>query len=155
MTTPPSPVTSAGGLRRDLNETMVALERTIARASGLPDWTDRVEQALDALIKAVDEHIREVEAVDGLLDQIRHEAPRLSAEISELIKEHEGIVAASRRIENELVSAEGSEGAHTQILSPARLRRRITALLGRLTMHRQRGSDLVFEAYNVDIAAGD
>jgi hypothetical protein len=28
-------------------------------------------------------------------------------------------------------------------------------VLGRLSLHRQRGADLVYEAYNVDIAAGD
>jgi hypothetical protein len=38
---------------------------------------------------------------------------------------------------------------------PERLRRAVTSLLGRLARHRQRGSDLVFEAYNVDIAAAD
>jgi hypothetical protein len=37
----------------------------------------------------------------------------------------------------------------------ALIRRRVVNLIGRLTLHRQAGSDLVFEAYNVDIAASD
>ena len=36
-----------------------------------------------------------------------------------------------------------------------RLRRRATTQLGRLTVHPQHGSDVVFEAYNMDVEAGD
>jgi hypothetical protein len=39
--------------------------------------------------------------------------------------------------------------------SVTQVRRRVIALLGRLAIHRQRGSDLVYEAYNVDITAAD
>jgi hypothetical protein len=35
------------------------------------------------------------------------------------------------------------------------VRRQVTTLLGRLTLHRQAGADLVFDAYNVDIGAMD
>jgi hypothetical protein len=40
-------------------------------------------------------------------------------------------------------------------VEPTLVRRRVTSLLGRLAMHRQLGSELVFDAYNVDIGDGD
>jgi hypothetical protein len=45
--------------------------------------------------------------------------------------------------------------ARNERASRSAVRRRVVNLIGRLTLHRQAGSDLVFEAYNVDIAASD
>ena len=48
-----------------------------------------------------------------------------------------------------------AEASLEQSTDPKSIRNRAMALLPRLSMHRQRGADLVYDAYNVDIAAGD
>jgi hypothetical protein len=40
-------------------------------------------------------------------------------------------------------------------VEPATLRRKIIGILGRLAIHRQRGSELLFDTYDVDIAAAN
>ena len=102
------------------------------------------------LRQALDEHIEEVEGPDGLLAEIMESAPRLASEVEILRQEHGQLVTALIRAQ-EISRAVEIDTAP----DPLRLRRAVTRLLGRLTLHRQRGSDLVFEAFNVDIGVAD
>jgi hypothetical protein len=145
-----SNVSLAGRRRRDLFEAMIELEIVVAGPSASEGWLSRVYESLSDLVKALQAHIDEVEGPDGLLAQIIDEAPRLSAETDEFRREHVELLEACERTRKAILGARlVADGASETV------RRHVTPLLGRLTAHRQRGSDLVYDAYNVDIAASD
>jgi hypothetical protein len=132
--------------REELHTSMELLESTIARPSAAKGWQAAVEAALADLGDALRAHIHEVEAPDGLLAEILDVSPRLASDIEVIKKDHVELMSAwERAYRTSMTEAENVTG----------LRRRVVALLGRLAVHRHRGSDLVYEAYNVDIAAGD
>jgi hypothetical protein len=129
---------------------MARLEGAIARPVASDDWLAEVDSGMKAVTNGLQAHIQEVEGPEGIIADIVDVAPRLSAAATELANEHHGITAAMRRAETALEAARRG-GATEKTL----LRRRVTTLLGRLTIHRQHGSDLVYDAYNIDIEAGD
>jgi hypothetical protein len=133
--------------RNELHGAMERLEATVAKPAAPDGWADAVEASLLELEDALRAHIREVEAPDGLLAEIVDVAPRLVAEVETIKKEHVDLVRSWSRARQSL--RDDSVGSVTEV------RRRVISLLGRLAIHRQRGSDLVYEAYNVDIGAAD
>jgi hypothetical protein len=95
-------------------------------------------------------HIENVEGEYGLLEEILQEAPWLAPMAQDIEREHLALLDTYTRTEQRLRAArEHGPGDYSAV------RRRVTSLLGRLTLHRQHGSDLVYEAYNVDIDASD
>ncbi len=101
--------------------------------------------ALHELRQALTEHIEVTEGRGGLLEEIRDTAPRLSNEIALIEAEHDELLSL----------LEKAETAVQQSNDRRAIRNRAMAILPRLSLHRQRGADLVYDAYNVDIAAGD
>jgi hypothetical protein len=141
---------SANSRRRELNETMIELEHAVAGPISAPGWLDRVQNCLVMVHDALRVHIEDVEGDDGLLEEILHEAPWLAPMTRDIEREHIALLDAYTRTEQRLRAArEHGPGDYSAV------RRRVTSLLGRLTLHRQHGSDLVYEAYNVDIDASD
>lgn len=133
--------------RIDLRQAMERLEKRVARPSGIAAWLADVEAALFEIGEALDAHITEVEDEGGLLASIVTDAPRMTGQAEELRTEHNELRAGlSRALESCSMHGE---------LAPTLVRRRATSLLGRIAMHRQLGSELVFDAYNVDIGDGD
>ena len=146
----PSRLSRATTRRRVLAEEMADLEKIVAGPASAKDWLDRVEAGLTELRHALDAHIEEVEGPDGLLAEIVDIAPRLSSQTEDLREDHMALLGAWLRAEA-TVRAARNDGSDAGAI----VRRRVVTLIGRLTRHRQAGSDLVFEAYNVDIAASD
>lgn len=133
--------------RIDLREAMERLEDRVARPSGVPTWGADVEAALLELGQALEAHITEVEDEGGLLASIVADAPRMAGQAMEMSRDHDALRAGlSRALESCSTRSD---------LTPTLVRRRVTSLLGRLALHRQFGSELVFDAYNVDIGDGD
>ena len=132
--------------RAELRDSMSALELALAAPAprGETRWAERVHVALVELAADFREHIAITEGPNGLYRELRAKTPRLSGAIARLEKEHALI---AERVDALLASA----GAPTAGDDVDLLRDRGTALLGRLVRHRQRGADLVFEAYEVDI----
>ena len=128
---------------------MTALEEVVAGPSSADDWLDRTEERLGDLRRALDLHIEEVEAPKGLLAEIVTVAPHLAPYTDELRDEHLVLLEAWLRAE---AAVRGARAGRATVSS---VRRQVTTLLGRLTLHRQAGADLVFDAYNVDIGAMD
>lgn len=126
--------------RVELKQAMSDLEVAAASAAADPAWIEAVGAALDQMRDAFDAHVEEVEAPDGLLGELVAAAPRLSPKVERLRDEHP---ALSRRID--ACQALLDEADHGKIRSE------VVDLLFALVHHRQVGSDLVFEAYNVDI----
>ena len=133
--------------RIDLRQAMARVETRVARPSATASWGADIKAALSELGEALDAHINEVEDEGGLLSTIVAEAPRLAGQVAEMQRQHGELRAAFDRA----LAACSNHGE----LEPTVVRRRVMSLLGRLAMHRQVGSELVFDAYNVDIGDGD
>lgn len=132
--------------RAELRESMSALEDALAAPATADQarWAQRVHVSLVELSGDFREHIDITEAPNGLYHDLLKTSPRLSGAVADLTSEH---VMISRQIDELL----GQVTAPGLIEDVDRVRDLGTALLGRLVRHRQRGSDLVYEAYEFDI----
>jgi hypothetical protein len=135
--------------RRTLHEALIGLEFAISSpaAGRLPDWTMLVTKELTAVRDAWDQHVDTTEKPGGLYEEIVGTSPRLAGTVDRLRNEHPEITEAAgtmvRRIEH--VEIGGLEWP----LDDAR--DDLQRFIGKVIRHRQRGADLVWEAYNVDI----
>lgn len=132
--------------RAELGEAMAALDDALSNPIGLGGvWRGRVRAALTELAHDMRDHMTLTEAPDGLYADLRERAPRLSREVDTQVTEHAELLAEIDRL-----LAERDEGITSREAVHAH-REAATVLLGRLARHRQRASDLVFEAYDVDL----
>jgi len=130
--------------RREMEERLTALDRAAASAPAAPDWAAEVSRCLIALHQALAHHVLAVEASDGLLSEIVQTAPRLSNAVQGMRDDHGRLVASIERLLIEVGE------------SPAAVvREAVTELLHAMMLHRQRGSDLVYEAFARDIGGLD
>lgn len=136
--------------RGELRESMGALERAMAAPAeaGRSRWGQRVHVALVELSGDVREHIEITEGPDGLYRDVLKTSPRLSGAVNRLVSEHGLINSHVDDLLARLQTPEGAQDVDT-------VRDLGTALISVLLRHRQRGSDLVFEAYEVDIGGRD
>jgi hypothetical protein len=132
--------------RAELRESISALEDALAApAAGDRDrWAQRVHVAAVELAGDLREHVDLTEGPDGLYREVLTTTPRLSGAVDALTREH---VLIRGQVDSLLARV----GASDVVADVDRVRDLGTALLGRLVRHRQRGSDLVFEAYEFDI----
>lgn len=143
----------ARGPREDLKAAMSALESAIAApaAAGQERWALRVHDALVDLGAAFERHIAVTESPGGLLERIQRAAPRLACHVDRLAEEHREL----RELVTNLLDAACAAAATTERDAPRQVREQAQELLRLLSQHRQAGADLVYEAYQVDIGAGD
>ncbi|MEM7141850.1 MAG: hypothetical protein AAF548_12545 [Actinomycetota bacterium] len=123
------------------------IEELIARPGSDPRWTVRVADALQGLRHAFDAHVVEVEGDDGLLPRLRRDAPRVANGVGRMEKEHITIAADLEATAALVRSCDGDCDADTV----DRIRESVVDLLRSISRHRQKGADLVYAAYNVDI----
>lgn len=139
-----------GGVRQRREALLVAataLEAALAAPASAARWRDDLGDALAALGTTLAEHVTEAEAPDGALRKVREDAPRLSNLIDRLIAEHVTLTSATEQLIDRL---EHAPTERTQADTDA-LRDEALDLLAVIVRHRQRGSDLFYEAYNVDV----
>ena len=138
--------------RADMYQAIVALERAAARpaAAREQEWAMGVIEALEQLERAIVDHIEITERPDGLYDEIVDAAPRLSHTVQRLRDEHPRMQEATSSLKARLTTTPVGDAR-----SVAGARDGIQDVLGRLIKHRQRGADLVWEAYSHDIGGAD
>ena len=131
--------------RAELRESMSALEGALAAPAmaGPEHWLQRVQAALMELSADVREHIDITEGPDGLYQDVLRTSPQLSGAVASLTAEHVLITGGVAAALTHVTTPDAIENVE-------RIRELGTALLGRLVRHRQRGSDLVFGAYQID-----
>lgn len=128
-------------LRDSTRAVVDALESPIARGGA---WRERVRAALAELDHDFQDHIVLTEPPRGLYARARRAEPRLSTTVDRLLTEHEKY---RETIAGYLAVLEhGGTMADLPIF-----REELTTLVGKLIRHRQAGSDLVYEAYDVDL----
>lgn len=142
-------VEQARGRRQALRTAMLALEAASAGPVGKEGWLEHVAEALDDLDGAFEKHVEMVEGDGGLLEEITDIAPQLQAGMEQMRNDHKELHALIDATRTSMKDAE---------ITPdglAKVRNDVRALVTSLAEHRQRGADLVYDAYNVDISAGD
>ncbi len=132
--------------RAELRESMSALEQALASpATGSHDrWAVRVHVALVELSADLRLHVDVTEADGGLHDDLREAEPRLAHEVDALTADHDRL---REGLDDLMLLLEGPYPV-TDIES---IRVGGMRLLGLFSRHRQRGADLVFEAFSVDV----
>lgn len=132
--------------RAELGESMAALQAALEHPAGLgPTWRGRVRAALTELAHDLRDHVELTESAGGFYEDILTKAPRLSRAVEDQKAEHAALLVEVERL---LVERdEGMPGAQ----AVTDHRESANHLLGQLVRHRQRGSDLTYEAYEVDL----
>ncbi len=132
--------------RAELGESMAALEAALTLPAAVgPVWRRRVRAALTELSHDLRDHAELTEAEGGFYADIGVTAPRLTYGVEVQLGEHAEALAEVERL-----LAERDEGLADDDAVEAH-REACIQLLGRLVRHRQRTSDLIYEAYAVDI----
>jgi hypothetical protein len=136
--------------RAELRETLSALEYTLASpASGRAViWGEAVHASLVLLADDFSAHVEVTEGPGGLHQSILTGDLRLANAVEALTAEHAQMAV-------EVASLVADSAAPVTPSDVADLRERATTLLGHLLRHRQRGADLIYEAYQTDIGGGD
>jgi hypothetical protein len=139
--------------RQTLHDALIHLEMAISSpaAGRIPDWSAQVTKDLIGVRDAFDQHIEATEKPDGLYDEIMQRAPRLAHTVDRLREEHPPIAGS---IASTIARMEADDVLRdTWPVDQAR--DDLQRLIGGLVRHRQKGADLVWEAYNVDIGGTD
>jgi hypothetical protein len=136
------PLDAARRHRLELLDSIHDFERALAVPSADPEWRRRVALRLDRLREAFAEHVSVTEGATGLYAELLIAAPRLARSVGVLVREHAMITRAldalTQRLDELDVEVEQFRGWASD-------------LLRELSRHRQRGADLVYEAYATDI----
>jgi hypothetical protein len=137
--------------RIELHEALVQLEKGISSpARGrAQDWTTDVTKALASLQGAFDIHIEATESAGGLYEEILENSPRLAGQVRRLQEEHPAIREAIGSQLDGLTPPEADDAPVDDI------RDGLQRVMGQVVRHRQRGADLVWEAYNLDIGGAE
>jgi hypothetical protein len=139
--------------RSELRATLTRFEKAIAAAvpGRALDWAAHAHDALVDVAAAFERHIAVTEGPEGLFDAVLRTSPRMANAVRTLGDEHV-------RIRDELADLLVTVRAVARSGDPAealRVRERAVDVLAALSRHRQSGADLVYEAYAVDLGAGD
>ena len=108
-------------------------------------WAENLRIQVQALSDALDRHIEYSEGPEGLLTRIVADAPRLMNRVQRAKADHDHLRSETTELLEALADGEGVDKA----------RDRTMGLMAGLVRHRHIGSDLVYEAYMVDIEASD
>ena len=135
--------------RATLHDALVHLEIAISSpaAGRIAEWTALVTKEMIGVRDAFDQHVLVTDKPDGLYEEIIMRAPRLDGTVRRLKDEHPDIAEKVGQMVQRLESA--TIGGPEWPLDDAR--DDLQRFIGTVIRHRQKGADLVWEAYNVDI----
>ena len=134
--------------RAELAEAVAAVDAALARPMAAQAWDERVHTAMVELAHDWRDHRSLTEGEGGLYADVRRSAPHLSGPADRLLAEHVEVSGLLRSVIERLEASE-------PVCDVAAFREEVTALMGRLVRHRQRGSDLVWSAYSCDLGGSD
>jgi septation ring formation regulator EzrA len=133
--------------RAELHESFLAVDEALDTSGERTDWLQRLHTALLELAHDFTDHVDLAERPGGLHETVVRHASRLSPAVQRLAEDHrtlhEELAAIIHRLEESAV----------EDLDPVRAD--LTGLVYRLLRHRQRGGELIYEAFGVDLGGGD
>lgn len=131
--------------REALRAALIELEDTLSAPAGDHDhWARQVELGIARMLETLRVHISDTEGDGGMLAQLDEDAPWLDGRIALLRSEHADLLARTERL-----LARCRESSAEQVRDEA------LELLRVISRHRQQGTDLLWDAYMVDISAAD
>jgi hypothetical protein len=132
--------------RAELREALGDLEQALAApaAGRAEDWGKAVSVALDQIGADWKTHVQVTEGPGGLHHAIRTASFRLIKAVEALTEEHAAIT-----VEIDELVAQAEQPCDADAVET--IRDSATRLLGHIIKHRQRGADLIYEAYQTDI----
>jgi hypothetical protein len=136
---------AARARRERLHHALVELEEALTAPVSREGWLTRVRTAIAGMRETLLDHVAESESPDGLLAQITDVSPWLGPRVGQLRDEHDDLVATA----DTLVEAAARASGPDDFADAA------WALLERVSRHRRRGADLLYDAYALDVSAGD
>jgi hypothetical protein len=136
--------------RRSLRSAMGAFEEALAAPAvgRIADWSARVYGVLQQLDASVAVHVSATEGPTGFHSDIIAASPRLYHHVGVLVAEHRRVAELLdqlRRATNHALTDGQINGIREQGIG----------VLALLAKHRQRGADLIYEAYELDLGGGD
>lgn len=132
--------------REALQTAAMTLERSLAEPSATSAWRDGVQQAVEAVDRALTRHVSSNLETDGLLPTVVEAAPWLSGPADRLGVEH--IELAERTAALVTVTADRQS-------SPEAVRDAAADLAARLLRHVQHAHDLLYDAFESDLGGSD
>jgi hypothetical protein len=144
--------------RAELLESINSLEQALAAPvpSGPIQWVQNVSAALLELSGDFRDHVELTEGPSGLYARVNRTSPRLSHQVLRLTQDHKTLTELISDLLTLVGKAAGSFARGDSMRADVdEVRDRGTALIAALVRHRQRGSDLMYEGYTVDIGGQD
>ena len=114
------------------------------------EWLAGIQSSLDSLRAALAEQAENSLGADSLLSSIRTEQPHLCPKIDQLRRRYRAISEQIDQLTTELRSVSDPEA-----IDIADLRQTLDLIATELRYQRARESDLVYEAYSLDLGEGD
>lgn len=152
-------VASIRSRREALYRAVIGLEDALAGPIGDHErWRLRVAMAVDHAVARISEHVAQTEGPGNILDEIVSVAPRLARRVVQMRVDHENLEKAAHQLA--LAVAELTEHQDDQVdeqleeqIEDAAIavRNHAVEVMGQIARHRQRGADLIYEAYHVDL----
>jgi hypothetical protein len=146
-------------VRRDtLLDAILELEQALAAPATdrARAWASDVGVALDHLRDVFAHHVTDIEGEDGFFAEVLDEEPRLNRAVERMRADHVTITTTSEDLAERLRPiGSGAVTGTDADASVESLRAGFLDLIRALLVHRHRGSELVYEAYNVDLSVGD
>ena len=140
----PEAVAQRHGLRAAVADLTEVAKRPVVAST----WAARVLEALAALRTALARHAEFTQAPDGLFADVVAQAPRLVNAVRHLEAEHEDLADRLTGCEAVVRGLDGEGSVEPALAS-------IHDLVAHFERHQDRGVELVYDAYNVDISPGD
>jgi hypothetical protein len=136
--------------RDDFYEAILALEQALAAPAGdqPSSWAESLRAPVEHLRGVLEAHVSGTEGEGGLFPEIREHAPRLIHAMDRLQADHDPL-------RDTAASLAASLDGVTNDADVDRVREVGVELIRRLLVHRHRGAELVYDAYWVDLSAGD
>lgn len=138
--------------RQRMLQAMQLVEAALAKAALSREhaWRTEVSRGVATLEEAMQKQCLELGSNDGLLAEILRDAPHLEYRIEQLRRHYSELVRQLNTIRAEFEISTGADRPDS-----ADIRQRLAWLLTALRNFQARESDLVYEATNVDVGAGD
>jgi hypothetical protein len=134
--------------RGDLHRALLDLEQALAGAAPgrAQAWADSVRATLVRVRETFAAHLDVTEGAGGLYQEVLAHAPRLAGAVNRLQHEHAEIADALDEVDRRLADPMSDDESWVESIRTAAV-----TLMGLLVRHRQRGADLVYVAYDVEI----
>lgn len=136
--------------RDEFYEAILALERAMASpVAGDPvAWASEAAAGVQGMLDVLRSHIAATEAPGGFYDDVVEQSPHLARAAERLRAEHAPLEATLDALVHQVRTVRDDEDVDA-------VRQAALDAIKMLLAHRHRGAELVYDAYNVDVAPGD